>query len=181
VGSFFRKPLGLFAAIVVVGLIVIAAAMSAFGGTSGGSYHAARPLSPAQFNRAGVRICLALRPQVRWLATHKPKNLREVTRYVARGTSLFDRLTTEVSGLVPPPSKAALVRRLGRVLEVADRAVHRLDHLTETRQWRQAVLLVRSKWWKRIGRRLGSPTKPKDTHCGNPWGTSPGSRGSSLA
>jgi hypothetical protein len=181
VGSFFRKPLGLFTAIVTVGLILIVAGMSAFGGTSGAAYHAPKPLTPAQFHRAGVRICRFERPQVRWLLTHKPKNLREVTRFVARGTSIVDRVTTEVSGLIPPPSKAALVRRLSRLLGVADHALHRLNHLTETRQWGRAVLLIRSRWWKRIGTRLGPPTKPKHMDCNHPWGPSPPPRGSSLA
>lgn len=170
VGSFFRRPLGMFVAVLVVGFALLAVGMTAFGGgsggTSGGPYHVAKPLSPAQFRRAGVRICLSLRSQLRWLATHKPSNLREVTRYEARATAIFDRLTREVDAVVPPPSAAAAFRRLRRNLGLADGALHRLNHLTETHQWRRAVFLIRSPWWKNIERRLGPPLKLRDMHCG---------------
>jgi hypothetical protein len=169
-GSFFRSPLGLFVATLAVGGILLAAGMTAFGGTSGRTAGSVppppKPLSPAQFNRAGEHICVSLRSQLVWLAHHKPKNLRQVTSYMSRATSIFDRLTADVDGIVPPPAAAASFRHLRANLGVADRALHRLNHLTETHQWRRVVLLVRSRWWKNIGERFGPPTKVKDIHCG---------------
>jgi hypothetical protein len=165
-GSFLRRPLGIFAAILVVGFALIALGMEVSGGTSGGSPRSAAPLSPAEFQRTGERICLSLRSQLRWLAAHKPTSLRQVTRFIARGTSVFDGLTAKVDRLVPPPAAAASIRRLRTNLGVADRALHHLDHLTETHQWRRAVLLVRSRWWKNIGKRFGPPTKLKNMDCG---------------
>lgn len=163
-GSFFRKPLGLFTGIVVVGCILIAVGMTAFGGTSGGmSYQSATRLSPAQFGRANERICLSLRQQLKSLvANGKPRSLREVTRYLRRGTSIFDHLRTEYYGLVPPPSAAAPFRRLLHKLDVADRALHRLDHLSETRQWGRFLLLARSRWFKHIFPASAAPTKLGD-------------------
>src|ERR1700758_463228 len=113
-GSFFRKPLGVFVTIVAVGFILIAAGMKATAGTSGGrSDRAATPLSPAEFQRANERICLSLRQQLKSLvANGKPRSLKEATRFLQRGTSIFDNLRTEYYGLVPPPSVAAPFRRL---------------------------------------------------------------------
>ena len=150
----------------VVGLIVIAVGMKASGGTSGGLRYSATPLSPAQFARAGERICVSLRRQLQAVVAKKPKNLRQVTQYVHRLTSIFDRLRTGLYGLIPPPVAAVPFRRLLGKLDTADRALHRLDHLTETRQWRRVVLLVRSRWWKNVGKQLGPPTKPGEIRCG---------------
>jgi hypothetical protein len=171
VGSFFRNPLGLFVAIVVVGLVLVLAAMSALGGTSSaGSFHAPRPvthepLTQAQFNRAGEGICLSLRSQLKWLAHNKPRNLRQVMTYIARGTTIFDRLTGQVDRIVPPASAAASFRRLQKNLGVADRVMHRLNHLTQTHQWRQVYLLVHSRGWKTVFKRFGKPGKLRDMHC----------------
>lgn len=165
-GSFLRTPLGLFTAIVVVGLVLILAAMSAFGSTSSEVVQPPTPLTKAQFKHAGQGICLSLRRQLRWLAHNKPRNLRQVTSFVARGSSIFDQLTTKVDALIPPASAEASWRRLQRNLGAADRGMHRLNHLTATRQWRRAYLLVHSRWWKSISRRLGPPVNPRHMSCG---------------
>jgi hypothetical protein len=181
-GSFFRNPLGLFTAIVVVGLILIVAGMSAFGGTSsgtpggasggpaGGPYHGATPLSPAQFRRAGVRICLSFRSLDKAIhANGKPHSLRETTRFFRIYTPTFDRLTREVDELIPPPSAvraAATLRRLRSKLDRFDRAMDHLDHFAETGQWRQFVLLARSRSFKDLLKGFGHPKKLRDIHCG---------------
>jgi hypothetical protein len=164
--SFFRSPLAVFAAIVVVGLALIAIGMKAYGGT-GGAYQGPEPLSRAQFGRAGEHICLTLRGQLIWLNKHKPTNLRTLTGYIARGTADFNALTTEIDRLLPPPSVARSYQRARAKLDMADRAMQSLDHLTQTRQWRHAIILVRSRWWRRIMTQLGGhPTSPKNMRCG---------------
>jgi hypothetical protein len=82
-----------------------------------------------------------------------------------RITAIFDRLTRDLDGLVPPPSAAASTLRLRRNMGVADGAMHRAAHLAETHQWRRFVLLVRSKWFKDIGKRFG-PVMKGDLRCG---------------
>jgi hypothetical protein len=164
-GSFFRKPLGLFAAIVVVGLVLIVAAMTAFGGTSGHPDYAPKPLTPAQFRQASERIgrsiCLQLKP----IVNKKPHTLREVASTIGRISTVFDRFTRDFDGLVPPPAAARLILRLRRNLGVLDGAVHRAAHLAETHQWRRLVLFVRSPYFKKIGKRFG-PAKKGKLRCG---------------
>jgi hypothetical protein len=166
VASFFRKPLGLFSAIVVVGLVLIVAAMSAFGGTSKPPDYAPKPLTPAQFRLAGEHMCVSMRPQLRWLATHKPRKLRQLPKYIARATSMIDQLTTQVDRLVPPPSVAPSFDRMRRNIGAAVQAMHRLNHLTQTHQWRLGYLLVHSRWWKKMEKRLGPYRPAKDIRCG---------------
>jgi hypothetical protein len=157
VGSFFRKPLGLFVTIAVVGLIVIVAAMNAFGGTSGGSPPGRVPLTPAQFDHAELHVCLSLRSQLRWFVKRQqPGNLREVESWSGRLTAMTERLTAELNGVIPPPSSAAAYHRFLRKINTLDDAVRRLDHLVQTHQWRKVVLLARTRWWKRI---FGPPGK----------------------
>lgn len=148
-GSLLRRPLVLFAAILLVGLAVLAIGMKATGGNPG--LPNAKPLSPRQFRRANQHICLFVRGQLESLvARGKPRNLRQAATYLRRAVSIFDQLRTDYYGLVPPRSDAAAFRRLLRHLDVADRAMHRLNHLSETRQWRSLVLLVRSRWFRNI-------------------------------
>jgi hypothetical protein len=167
VGSFFRRPLGAFVATLVVGSAVLAVGMTAFGGTSGApsSYHAAKPLTRAQFRRAGVRIgrsiCLQLRP----IVNKKPRTLREFTTGIRRIDAIFNRLRTEMYGLVPPPSAAASFQGLRRNLNAFGSVLHRLDHMAQTRQWWRFVLLARSRWFRHIVRRFG-PIKTGKLRCG---------------
>ena len=176
VGSFFRSPLGVFVAVLVVGFIFIAVGMRAFGGTSGSAsgvpYHHATPLSPAQFRRAGVRICLSFRSLAKAIkADGKARNLREATRLFRKFTPRFDRLIAELDGLVPPRSAAAYFRRMRRRLDAVNRDMDQLDHFAETGQWRRFVLFARSTFHKDI-KRLGPPTKLRDIRCGQASHTS---------
>ena len=165
-GSFFRKPLGLFVAIVVVGLVLIAGGMKALGGTSDGAPHPATPLTPAQFKRASLHFCLSVRAEVKAIiARGKPRNLREATADIRDYTRFMDRMTAELNALVPPPAAAASFGRERRKLDAFDGAMHRLDHLAETRQWRRFVFLVRSKWWKGLVKGFGPSTNPKHMRC----------------
>jgi hypothetical protein len=167
-GSFFRRPLGVFVGVVVVGLILIAVGMTVFGGNSSTAayYQSRTPLTPAQFRRAGVRICLSARSLARAIkANGKAHNLREARRDFREYTPRFDRLTAEIDGLVPPPSAAAPFRRMRRRLDAVTRDWDRLDHFAETGQWRRFVLFARSTFRKDI-KRLGPPTKLRDIHCG---------------
>src|SRR6478752_4534739 len=159
-GSFFRRPLGAFVATLVVGSALLAVGLKAYGGTSGVPYPSAKPLTREQFNRAGVQMCLSLRPQLEWVMhMKKPRNLREVTTDSRWLTSITDRMTTDLHGLIPPPSLAVRYHRVLRKFDTLDHAVRRLNHLAETRQWRRFVLLIRSRWWKNIGKLFGPPRK----------------------
>jgi hypothetical protein len=164
--SFFRKPLGLFTAIVAIGLIVIVAAMSAFGGTSStaaGPPRAPTPLTRAQFKHAELHMCLDFRSRFGWFVKRKkPTTLREVETWSRRLTSMTDRLTTQVKGLTPPPSAAASYNRFRRGVSTLDRDVDRLNHLAQTHQWRQLLLLVRSRWWKKV---FGTSAKIEPVRC----------------
>jgi hypothetical protein len=175
VASFLRKPLGLLAATLAVGLAVIGAGMTVFGGTSGSGPNPPPPNLPApvtqaQFKRAAMRICLSARALDKSIITAgKPRNLREAARYFRRFTPRFDQLTRDVDALTPPPSataEAAALRRLRGKLHRFDRALDRLDHFAETRQWRMFVLLARSPGFKHLVRQFGSSRKLRDIHCG---------------
>jgi hypothetical protein len=158
-----------FVAVVVVGLILIAVGMTAFGGTSSsaaGGYHAPKPLTPAPFRRAGVRLCLSFRSLAKAVkANGKVHSLREATRFFRKFTPRFDRLTAELEGLVPPRSAAASFRRMSRRIDAVRGDMDQVDHFSETGQWRRFVLFARSTFRKDI-KRLGPPTKLRDIHCG---------------
>jgi hypothetical protein len=171
-GSFLRRPLGAFIATLVVGSAILAVGMKAFGGTSGVPYPSAKPLTLKQFNRAGMQMCLSLRPQLEWVIhMKKPRNLREVTRDSRRLSAIADRMTADLHELIPPPSLAARYQRMVRKFDTLDHAIRRLDHLAETRQWRRFVLLVRSRWWKHIGRLFGPPRQVRHIRCGGAGNT----------
>jgi hypothetical protein len=161
-GSFLRKPLGAFVATLVIGAALLGVGMTAFGGTSGSPYYGPKPLTPAQFRHAGLRFCLAYRPQLLGIANmKKPKNLREVAKDSRKITALTDSMTGFLDRVLPPRSAAASYRRVLFKFHKLDHAIDRLNHLAQTRQWGQLVLLVRSKWWKNIGKLFGKPTNPK--------------------
>ena len=163
-GSFFRNPLGVFVAILVVGFALIAAGMTA---TSGSPYHAPKTLTRAQYKRElaqlGRSICLQLKP----IVNKKPHSLREFATGVRRITAVFDRLRMSLAGLVPPPSRARFFYRFRYKMDRAVHAMDRANHLAQTHQWRQLVLFVRSKSFKEISRRFGGATKGK-LRCGHP-------------
>jgi hypothetical protein len=165
-GSFLRSPLGVFVAILVVGFALIAAGMTAFGGTSASPYNAAKPLTLAQFKRVnaqlGRSICLQLKP----IVNKKPHSLREFTGGLRRITVVFDGLGTRLAVLVPPPSRARSFFRFRNKVDRAIPAMDRANHLAQTSQWRQLVLFVRSKSWKKIFRSFGG-AKGK-LRCGHP-------------
>jgi hypothetical protein len=163
-GSFLRRPLDLFIAIVVVGLILIAGGMKAFGGFTASSQ--APSLTQAQFVRLGEGVCVSLRQQLKEVRAASPRNLRQAARPVRLVTWMFDGLVTKLGGLRLPPSADRPSRHLVATLEMADHALHRLDRLTETHQAQRATLLVRSGWWRNISERLRSSGKTKAVQCG---------------
>lgn len=172
VGSFLRKPLGLFAATLLVGFAVIAVGMEAFGGGSGGvppTSQAPTAVAKARFKHAALQICLSSRSLVKGvIARGKPHSLREATRDFQWMTPRFDGLTREVDGLVVAPSAgkaAAALERLRRKLDPFDRALDHLDHFAETRQWRRFVLLARSPGFKRLGKQFGSHRELRNIRC----------------
>ena len=163
VGSLLRKPLGLFAAVVVVGLILIGVGMTAFGGTPSAAERSATPLTPMQFAHANERICLSVRHQLRSLvAGGKPHNLRQVTTYLRRGTAIVDQLRSQYYRLIPPPAAVPSFRRLLGKLDAEDSTLNRLNHMSETRQWRRFVLLTRTPWFKHAFHTSHRPKKLRD-------------------
>ena len=164
--GFLRRPLGLFVAILVVGVLVIAVGMSAFGGTSGATGYSATPLSTGQFAHLGEQACISLRRQLRGVTARKPRTRKAAARSVRRFASTLDRLNMELDGRVPPPSEVAPFRRLLGRIQTAGRAMNQLDRLTETGQWQRATLLVRSRSWQVIGRRLRPSAKAGNVRCG---------------
>ena len=174
VGSFLRKPLGLFAATLVVGFAVIAVGMMALGGTSGSAGPSPTPQLPAavekaRFQHAAMHICLSSRSLVKGvIARGKPHSLREATSDFHWMTPRFDSLTREVDALVLPTAAgktAAALERLRRKLDQFDRALDHLDHFAETRQWRRFVLLARSPGFRRLGNQFGSHRKLRNIRC----------------
>lgn len=170
-----RKPLGLFAATLAVGLVLIVVGMKAYGGTSGGAAPPPTPqLSPAtmkaQFQHAAMHICLSSRALIKGvIARGKPRSLREATSDFHWMTPRFDRLARELDGLVAPPSAARAAAALKRVrtkLHRFDRALDHLDHFAETGQWRSFVLLARSPGFKKLSKSFGSSRKVRNIKCG---------------
>ena len=154
-GSFFRKPLGVFVAILVVGFVCIGLGMTALGGTSGSPDRPPEPLTRAQFQRVGDRLGRSLCLQLKPIVNKKPHSLRQLTSGIRRISAIFDRFRIRLYALIPPPARARAFYRLRNKLDAADNAMDHADHLAETRQWRRFVLYVRSKQFKDIGRRLG--------------------------
>jgi hypothetical protein len=163
--GFLRSPLGLFAAIVVVGVVVIAVGLKELGGTSAASSLSATPLSSGQFAQLNEHACVSLRRQLTAATRKKPRTRVEATRSVRRVASILDGLNLELDGRVPPPSEVAPFRSFLGNVQSAERGMNQLDRLTETGQWQQAILLVRSQSWRDIGKRL-VPSKVANVHCG---------------
>jgi hypothetical protein len=166
VGWFLRRPLGLFAAIVVAGVVVIAVGLQVSGGTAGVPAYSATSLSSAQFTRLGERACVSLRRQLRDVTGTRPRSRKAAARSVRAVASTLADLNTELDGRVPPPSQAASFRRLLGGIQTTGRAMNQLEHLIETHQWQRATLLVRSPAWRAVGERLEPSANGRSKRCG---------------
>jgi hypothetical protein len=163
-GWFLRRPLRLFAAIVVIGAVGIGVAMTALGGTSTPLY-SATPLTSAQFAQLNQNACTSALRQLKAATARKPKNFTHAAESVARISSTLNALNLNLDGRVPPPSEVASFKSfLGR-LQVAVRAVNHLNRLTGAEQWRSAALLVRSLGWRDALKQLGSSARPGHLRC----------------
>jgi len=162
---FLRRPLGLFAAIVVIGVVLIALGMKAFGGTSAAPLYSATPLSPARFAHLGENACVSLQRQLEEATGREPRNLTDAAGSVRRVASILDRLNLELDARVPPASEVVPFRRLLGNIQAADRAVHSLDRLTGSGQWQSATLLVRSRGWQDIGKHFGASARLGHIRC----------------
>jgi len=165
-GSFFRSPLGVFTAIMVVGLAVIAGGMKAFGGTSTSPYHAPAPLTTAQFKREGAQLGRSLCVQLKPVVNKKPHSLKEFAAGIREVDAAFDRLRAGLARMVPPPSRARHFFRFRNKVDGAVSAMDHANHLAETHQWRSLVLFVRSKSFKKINKQFGGGRKGK-LSCGH--------------
>jgi hypothetical protein len=141
-GSFFRRPLGMFLAVMAAGLVVIAVWFAAFGG--GAARTQPPPLSHGQFARQASGACMAFSLQLEAVVDKKPKSLRALTRGVRRLTMLFDRLRASWYRLLPPSSDAPMFRRLVSAFDAEDQAMHQMRHLADTRQWLRLRIVSRS-------------------------------------
>jgi hypothetical protein len=162
VASFLRNPLGLFATILVVGIIVIAVGVKAFGGTTGTP--TPTPLSSEQFAQLGEHACISLRRELKPVTESNPSTSKGAARSVHRTASILAGLNLELDGQIPPSAEVARFRNLLAVIQSADRAMQQLDRLTETGQWQRAVLLVRSPGWRQI--RTRPSASDAATRCG---------------
>jgi hypothetical protein len=161
-----RRPLGLFTAIVVIGVAFIALGMKTFGGTAPPPVYSATPLSSAQFAHLNENACVSLRQQLKAATHREPRTLADAARTVRSVASIIERLNMELDGRVPPPAAVAPFRRFLGEIQGAERAMHRLDRLTGTGQWQSATLLVRSRWWHDSVKQLGHSSKLNHVHCG---------------
>ena len=116
--------------------------MRVSGGTSGASYYFAKPLTFAQFAHGLQHFCVSARAQLEQIEAEKPTSLPEAAEKIDILTSSFDRYLMELRGLTPPPSIAAPYRHALGFLQIEDRAMHSLDELGRTGQWRSAERLV---------------------------------------
>jgi hypothetical protein len=160
------KPLGLFVGVVVVGLVVIFLGLRLTNHSANASpvlttRTAPKPLTQAEFDRAGNAICARYYRVDAPLAKNPPKTLRAVTRDLRIDTAAFDRQTASLRALVPPPHDAGGYRRLLRGVGRASRDLHALLHDFETRQYRSGVLKARQltpaldRHLNRLARQLG--------------------------
>lgn len=122
---------------------------------------APKPLTQAQFARAGNAICARYYRVDAPLSKNRPKTLRAVTRYLRIDTAAFDRETASLGALVPPPNDAGTYRRLLRGVRRGSRDLHGLLHDFETGQYRLGVLKARQltpafdQRLNRLARKLG--------------------------
>lgn len=142
------KPLGLFAGTVVVGLAVIFVGLRLTSHSANASPvlatpTAPKPLTQAQFDRAGNAICVRYYRVDAPLSKSRPKTLRAVTRNLRIDIAAFDRETISLRALVPPPNDAGMYRRLMRGVGRGGRDIHALLHDFETGQYRLGVLKAR--------------------------------------
>lgn len=147
-GRFLRTPLGLFAAVLVIGVVVIAAGLKEFGGPSAG--YSATPLSSAQFAQLNEQACVSLRQQLDAVTRRKPRNLAGAARSVHRTAAILAGLNMKLDGQIPPAAEVAPFRQLLARIQTAERAMQQLDRVTESGQWAHASVLVRSPSWREM-------------------------------
>jgi hypothetical protein len=162
-GSFLRTPLGLFAAVVAIGVVVIAVGMKEFGGTSAG--YAATPLSSEQFAQLNEHACVSLRRQLKAVDRRQPRTSTGAARSVHRTAAILAGLNMELDGRIPPASEVAPFRRLLGNIQSTGRAMRQLDRLTESGQWARATVLVRSRSWREM-RKLRQSVTAANIRCG---------------
>jgi len=162
-GSFLRTPLGLFAAVVVIGVIVIAVGMKEFGGTSAGAVPT--PLSSEQFAQLNEHACLSLRAQLRAVNRRQPRSFAAAARSVHRTQAILAGLNLELDGQIPPAAEVDPFKQLLRNIQTADRAMQQLDRLTESGQRTRATVLVRSRSWQEM-RKVRQSASAAKIRCG---------------
>lgn len=139
------KPLGLFVGVVVVGLAAILLGLhmtdhSANASPPPTTPAAPKPLTQAQFDRAGNAICVRYYRVEAPLSEKQAKTLKAVTRYLRIDTAAFDQETASLQALAPPPNDAGTYRRLLRGVGRFSRGLHALVHDFETGQYRRGAL-----------------------------------------
>jgi hypothetical protein len=162
VASFLRNPLGLFAAVVAVGIVVIAVGLKAFGRAAGTP--TPPPLSSEQFAQLNEHACISLRRELKPVTDWNPSTARGAAGSVHRTASALAGLNLELDGQIPPPAEVAPFRQLLAGIQSADRAMQQLDRLTSTGQRQRAILLVRSPGWRQI--RTRPSASDAATRCG---------------
>jgi hypothetical protein len=139
------KPLALFVGVVVVGVGVIFLGLrltdhSAKASPAPTPPVAPKPLTQAQFDRAGNAICARYYHLEVPLSEKPAKTLRAITRVLRIDTAAWDRQAASLRALVPPPNDAGTYRRLMRGAARFSRDLHAVLHDFETGQYQRGAL-----------------------------------------
>ena len=163
------KPLGIFAGIVVIGVVLIAAGLRLTDRSASAMPPLPIPTAQAQFVRAGNGVCARYYEEV--MATFEgretPKTVKMDARYIRLGMPAMVRLYAGLRALVPPRSQVRTYRRL---LRVAGRELHRARaelHAFEAGQAGRARLIDRHARRQHFDRRYNSLSREVGlTICG---------------
>ena len=142
IGGATVKPLAIFGAVVVVGLIAIEVGLRATAHTASAT-PPPTPLTQAQFVQRGNAVCAVYNRSAKAVLTPNPKTFRAATRELQRWMPLVQRDVAGLRALVPPVSDDATYRSLLAVMTQEDAEVHSILHDFETGQYQRGVLLLR--------------------------------------
>jgi hypothetical protein len=141
------RPLAIFGAVVVVGVVLIAAGLRLTdhpaSATPPPRTASPTPLSHAQFVRAANAICRRSSRKGKAIFKKKAKSLTMIARQVRIAVPLFDSEAAALRALAPPSRDAAAWRRLLKHLGQDERQFHAIRHAFETRQWIRGAAIAR--------------------------------------
>lgn len=153
------KPVALFGGIVVVGLVVIGAALRLTDHSASATPPLASKLSAqARFVRAGNGVCARYYNELmaNFEGRSMPKTPKMRAKYLRIELPLFERLYAGLRALVPPDRDAGDYRRLLRIARREVRDAHVAIHAYETGQAHPVALIERDERRDHVDRRSNS-------------------------